>query len=152
VNPAIFDIALSSAVAGTLDIASALQLAKRRGMSARTLLQFVASGALGPSAFKDGIATAIAGLGFHYLISTLWAAAYFGLSRQCLELLRHPAIFGALYGILVHLVMSFVVLPLSRCDRRPFALQPWLIQLGVHIVCVGLPIALVQNELNGLWF
>jgi hypothetical protein len=45
--------------------------------------------------------------------------------------------------------MSFVVLPLSRGARRPFAWKPWLIQLAVHIVCVGLPIAVVQDRWNG---
>lgn len=138
-------IALSSVAAGTLDILSAVFLAKKRGMSFTALLQFVASGALGKAAFQGGPGTAAAGMFFHYLIALLWAAAYFLLGDKLPEPLMHPIAFGALYGIVVHMVMSLVVIPLSRTPKRPFSWQPWLIQLPIHIAFVGLPIALVQS-------
>lgn len=140
-------IASSSAVAGTLDLASALFLAKQRGSSAAALLRFVASGALGEAALRGGSGTAAAGLGFHYLIAVLWAAAYFVGGQQLPMLFAHPIAFGALYGIAIHLVMSLVVLPLSRTPKRPFAWRPWLVQLPIHVAFVGLPIALIQSAM-----
>jgi hypothetical protein len=138
-------IVLSSAVAGTLDLSSAVFLAKKRGMSFTALLQFVASGALGEAAFQGGLGTATAGMLFHYLIAVLWATAYYLLRGTLPDTLIHPFAFGALYGVVVHLVMSLVVIPLSRTPKKPFAWQPWLIQLPIHVAFVGLPIALVQS-------
>ena len=138
-------IALSSVVAGTLDLFSAVVLAKKRGMSFASLLQFVASGALGEAAFQGGLSTVMAGMFFHYLIALIWAGAYFLLGRTLPDTLMHPFVCGTLFGIVVHLVMSFVVIPLSRTPKKPFAWQPWLIQLAIHITLVGLPIALIQS-------
>ncbi|MDR3612409.1 MAG: hypothetical protein P4L53_02515 [Candidatus Obscuribacterales bacterium] len=138
-------LALSSATAGLLDITTTGLLAKTRGMTFKTLLQFVASGALGDAAFQGGMRTAVGGMLFHFLIAAIWATAYFFISDKLPDIHKHPLACGALYGVVVHLVMSLVVLPLSRIRKRPFAWQPWLVQLVVHIFCVGLPIALVQN-------
>jgi len=52
---------------------------------------------------------------------------------------------GIVFGIVVHPVMSRVVVPLSRAAKRPFTWKAWLTQLVIHVVCVGLPIALVQS-------
>jgi hypothetical protein len=46
----------------------------------------------------------------------------------------------------VHLVMSRVVMPLSGAPKRPFTWKGWLLQLVIHITCVGLPIALLQSS------
>jgi cbb3-type cytochrome oxidase subunit 1 len=141
----IMAIAFSSAAAGLLDITASGLLAKSRGMAFKSLLQFVASGALGDAAFQGGTRTAVTGMLFHFLITALWATAYFLISDKLSNIHQHPFVFGALYGVVVHLVMSLVVLPLSRTRKKPFAWQPWVVQLAVHIICVGLPIALVQN-------
>jgi uncharacterized membrane protein YagU involved in acid resistance len=138
-------ITLSSAVAGLTDMAASGTLRRMQGTSLTALLQFVASGALGSAAFGGGLRTATIGLFFHFLIAVLWSAAYFLVGRALPSALMRPFVFGALYGIVVHLVMSLVVIPLSRTPRRPFAWQPWLIQLPIHIAFVGLPIALVQS-------
>ena len=138
-------IALSTTVAGTLDLLSAVFLAKKRGVTVTALLQFVASGALGVNAFQGGRRAAKAGMFFHYLIALIWAVVYFLVGDHHANTLMHRLLFGALYGLVIHLVMSFVVIPLSRTPRRPFKWQPWLIQIPIHMAFVGIPIALVQS-------
>jgi hypothetical protein len=46
-----------------------------------------------------------------------------------------------LYGIAIYFFMNLVVLPLSGVPQRPFV--PSLAMINIHMLCVGLPIALV---------
>ena len=137
-------IALSALVAGTLDITATGALMKAQGVPFRRLLQGVASGALGRSAYEGGSRTAAIGLALHFLIAAFWATLYCAAAAQWRGLPAHPILFGAVYGVVVHLIMSRLVLPLSRLNR-PFSWKAWLTQIPIHIVCVGIPIALVQS-------
>lgn len=121
---------------------------KAQGVPFERLLQTIASGALGPSAFQKGKKTAIAGFFFHFLIAFIAASIYYATSRKMAILLDHPLLCGILYGCAVHLVMSRIVVPLSAAPRREFSAKAFLTQLIIHIVCVGLPIALVTSHLS----
>lgn len=138
-------IALSALIAGTLDIAATGSLMRAQGTPFRRLLQFVASGALGPSALEGGSGTAIAGLALHFGVAGIWALIYFTLADRWPALGALPVLSGALYGAVVHVLMSRIVVPLSRAAKRPFSWKAWLTQLAIHIVCVGIPIAWVQS-------
>jgi hypothetical protein len=140
-------IAVSGAVAGVLDICATGAVMKAQGVPFGRLLQFVASGALGSSALEGGGRTATVGLALHFLIAGLWAFVYSVAGSAWPVLLARPALWGLVFGMLVHLVMSRAVVPLSRAPKRPFAWKSWLTQLVIHIVCVGVPIALVQGYL-----
>jgi uncharacterized membrane protein YagU involved in acid resistance len=139
-------IALSAAVAGVLDISATGLLSRAQGVPFSRLLQFVASGAMGTAAFEGGAGTAAIGLALHFLIATIWAVLYFSGANYWPVLMTRPLLCGVLYGLTVHLVMSRAVMPLSRAPKRPFAWRAWLVQLAIHIVCVGLPIALLQSS------
>jgi uncharacterized membrane protein YagU involved in acid resistance len=138
-------ILLSGGVAGILDIGATGLVMKAQGTPFRRLLQFVASGALGPAAFEGGRRTAAAGLVMHFLIASGWALIYCAAADLWPGLVLHPVTCGVLFGVAVHLVMSQVVVRLSRAARRPFTWKGWLTQVAIHIVCVGLPIALIQS-------
>jgi uncharacterized membrane protein YagU involved in acid resistance len=140
-------IVLSGCLAGVLDISATGTLRATQGIPIERALQFVASGALGASAFDGGKRTAFIGLAFHFLIAFVAAAFYFELSNALPTILNRPVLFGALYGAIVHLVMTFLVVPLSRTAKRKFSLAFFLTQLAIHIFCVGLPIALLQSYL-----
>jgi hypothetical protein len=49
-------------------------------------------------------------------------------------------------GVAVYVFMNFVVLPLSAVAKRPFVLELALVILAVHMVFVGLPIALAVRR------
>lgn len=141
-------IVMAGLLAGVLDLAASSTLMRTRGISFEQLLQTICSGALGPSAYKGGKKTVAGGLFFHFLIAFTAAAIYYAISRQWNPLLSHPWLSGLTYGIAVHLVMSLIVVPLSAAPKRKFSAQAFLIQLVIHILFVGLPIALTTSYLS----
>jgi hypothetical protein len=108
------------------------------------VLQGIASGLLGPAAFTGGAGTAVLGMFLHLAIAFAVAAIYYGASRRWRFLVQHPILSGILYGVGVHWVMNGIVLPLSRLPMGPrtppFGFTPATVV--VHMLCVGLPIAL----------
>ena len=136
-------------IAGTLDICAAFLTAwLRAGVGPIGLLQYVASGALGPPAFQGGIKTALIGLALHYLIATIWTVVFYLASRKLLFLIERPVQFGLLYGIAVYLFMTFVVVPLSRVTPRPATITGRTIGILTIMFCVGLPIALIVRRFS----
>jgi len=136
-------------IAGTLDICAAFLTAwLRAGVGPIGLLQYVASGALGPAAFQGGIRTALIGLALHFLIATIWTVIFYLASRKWLFLIEKPIQFGLLYGIAVYLIMTFVVVPLSRVTPRPATISGRTIGILTIMFCVGLPIALIVRRFS----
>jgi hypothetical protein len=142
-------ILLGGLIAGTLDISYACIFSYvRRGTSPVVVLQSVASGALGRSAFQGGAKTAALGLFFHFLIATTAMAVYYLASRRLRFLVTYPFICGPLYGIGVYLFMNYVVLPVSAIGPRttPLPLSALIGGLLIHIFGIGLVIALVTRK------
>jgi hypothetical protein len=131
--------------AGILDINAAFVFSALRGVGPVRVLRFIASGLLGPAASQGGAATAALGLVLHFVIALGAAAVYYAASRSLTFLARHPVPAGLLYGIAVYFFMNLVVLPLSAVAKRPFVPSPAMIV--IHMLCVGLPIALVVRHL-----
>jgi uncharacterized membrane protein YagU involved in acid resistance len=141
-------ITLAGLLAGTLDITATTTLMRLQGMPLERLWQGIASGALGTSAFKGGKRAAAVGLFFHFLIAFLVAAIYYAISLSLSILTARPILSGILYGIVVHVVMSRIVVPLSAAPKREFSLKAFLTQLIIHICFVGLPIAFVITHFS----
>ena len=139
-------VVLAGLLVGLLDILAAFGLNGAYGVSPLRVLQAIASGVLGPSAFTLGFASAALGVGLHLVIALGAAGVYYAASRHVSLLVDRAILCGALYGIAVHTVMDQIVLPLSRVNFRE---QPWHLVLGtmtVHVLFVGLPIALVVRH------
>jgi hypothetical protein len=141
-------ISLAGLLSGVLDLTATSILVRTQGIPFERLLQTIASGALGPSAFQGGRKTAAAGLFFHFFIAFAAAFVYYTISRRVTILLDHPLLAGLLYGAAVHLVMSRIVVPLSAVPKRKFSTKAFLIQLVFHMFFVGLPIALVVGRFS----
>ena len=135
---------IGALVAGTLDILYALAFSYfRSGVAPSRVLQFVASGALGPAAFQGGSLTAAAGLGFHYLIAFVITAIFFAAAASQPWLRQRSLLYGALYGLAVYGVMNYVVIPLSQIGPRPAGAAVVVVTgILVHMVFIGWPIAL----------
>jgi hypothetical protein len=140
---------IGALVAGTLDILYAFVFYyARSGVSPSRILQSVAAGAFGAAAFTGGAGTAAAGLGFHYLNALLITLAFFLAAGRVPGLLRRPVLIGALYGVFVHGVMNYVVIPLSRIGG-PGPLPPAMVLVTgvlVHMFCIGVPIAFTARS------
>src|SRR5450756_1322672 len=134
-------ILLAGLTSGLLDITCTLTLNKLKGTAPTRTLQTIASGLLGPKSFVGGRSTAALGLWFHFIIAVAAAAAYYIASRKLGVLIEYAVLYGLLYGIAVHLFMSFIILPLSSLPR-PFSGKFFATQLVIHMFFVGLPISL----------
>ena len=140
-------IVLGGLVAGLLDILDAIVGTRIGGGSPVRMLQAIASGVLGRSAYEGGAATAALGLGLHFFIACVAATTYFLASRRLTWLLRHPLVCGPLFGLAVWAFMQHVVLPLTFGRPSPTPALPHLVnQLAIHALGVGLPIALFASR------
>jgi hypothetical protein len=138
-------LVVGGTLCGILDLMCAFLAFRIRGIGPVRVLQSIANAALGSSAFEGGRRTAVLGAFFHFVIAFSATAAYCLAALKLHVLTDHPFIYGPLYGIAVHLFMTFVVLPLSVA-KRPFSLSAFLVQFVIHMVAVGLPIALVARH------
>jgi hypothetical protein len=109
------------------------------------LWQGVAGGLIGPSTYEKGAATVILGLVCHYTVAFGAATAFYLVSRKIKLLTDYAVPVGVAYGVWVYFFMQYVVVPLSKQPHRPFSMKFTLIGIAIHIVCVGLPIALVTR-------
>ena len=138
-NPLLRHILLAGLVAGTLDILAAIVLLAN--MNAAGTLKFIASGVFGKAAFDGGPAMVALGAVFHYTIAAAFAAAYFLAYPRLEWLRRNKWISGVLYGVIVWSVMNLVVVPLSQAPAATLTWLSALKNMGILIVCIGVPIA-----------
>lgn len=133
-------------LAGVLDITAAFVTWGVRGVSPIRILHSIASGLLGAEARNGGLKTAALGLVLHFIIATGAAAVFYLASRMFKFLLQWFVLCGLLYGVAVYVFMNSVVLPLSAVKSKGYPAWPEImLGLIVHMLCVGLPIALVVN-------
>jgi hypothetical protein len=139
-------ILLGGCCAGALDFVGACVSNYSRGVTPLGIAQSIASGLLGRAAFEGGYKTAGLGVVLHFVIA-LGAATVFNLAALKWHwLLEHAYLSGALYGVCVFWFMQLVVLPLSAIAfKQNFAWPVVLTGMIVHVLCVGLPIALVAR-------
>lgn len=139
-------VALAGIVAGTLDLVYAstfwgIQL----GFTPLQILQSVAAGWLGrDAAYGGGVPAALLGATSHYAIAIAMAMAFFLAARRLPVLVLRPAVYGALYGIVLYAAMTYVVVPLSNAGSGQLPAWRWenLSHIAGHMVLVGIPCAL----------
>ena len=138
-------------IAGTLDITAAcLDVKFNFDKGPVWLLQNVASSLLGPASYNGGAATAVLGLAMHYLVACTATAVFYVLSRRFPPLVRWPGLSGPIYGAVVFLVMFRGIIPLTIALKSLYLTTAFNhnwpplrgTQFFIHLVCVGLPIAL----------
>lgn len=135
-------------VAGSLDILFAISFAAYNGIDPLRLLQIVASGALGTTAFSGGIGTAVLGLACHFGMSYLWAILFLCAAWWVPQLARNPLRAGIAFGIVVFLTMRLVVLPLSAYPY-PITFKPLATMLDLlsHTLLFGIPITMTIGRI-----
>jgi hypothetical protein len=129
-------------VIGSLDAAYAIVFWAFRGAGPLRIFQSIAAGLLGRSAFSGGLPTALIGMALHYGISFGIVLVYWIVGRWLNVLTRRPVICGAIYGVLVYIVMNYVIIPLSATNRPRFLLSWVVCSVIVHAFLIGVPAAL----------
>jgi hypothetical protein len=147
-NQSFFSSALRSGViVGILDAAAAsVNAYLRSGVTPAGVFRYVASGALGTSAFEGGLGIAGLGLFFHFIIAISWTFLFFLLYEKLKFMQGNKFLVGIGYGIFVWLGMNFVVLPLSKVPPLTYKLAPTLIMIGIHMFVIGLSISYLANQ------
>jgi hypothetical protein len=108
------------------------------------LFQGVAATLLGPPAFDGGTRTALVGVLMHIGVAFGWSAVFvFGLMRlppirRILASNYGVIKFASLYGPVIWMVMSLVVIP-QLVHRPPAITFRWWIQFFGHIPFVAVP-------------
>ena len=133
-------------LAGALDITAAFVVYGMFGARPIPILQGIAAGVLGPRSSQGGYATAALGLFFQFVVAGGAASVYYVIARIFPSVLQHAVMAGIVYGPVVYFFMNRVVVPLSSARKFPFSMKMMLIGLAIHIVCVGLPIALAARR------
>lgn len=111
-----------------------------------TIGQAIASGLLGRAAFQGGPGAALLGAAAHTGILLVAAALYVLAASRWGLLTRRAVLIGPLYGIVVWMVMNWIVVPLSAASLRPPSATDIAVQLVIHALLVGLPIALAAKR------
>lgn len=122
------------AIAAT-DLIYCLLFWSSQGVSPVRILQGIAAGALGSASFHGGIATALLGAGFQWLIGSCHVLAYALVARRVEPLRMHPRRYGIAYGMLLYLVMSNIIVPLSAA---PLPAQPNIAWMLANIPMFGI--------------
>lgn len=142
-------ILFAGLLAGTLDLTSAFIVTAFKTGNYTGMLQGIASGLLGQRSFAGGAMTATLGVPVHYTIAFIWAIIFYLASRRIKFLTVQPIVSGALYGIAVYILMYYVIVPLSAAPfQMPHTFDATARDVFIHIVCIGLPIALVVRRFS----
>ena len=141
-NPTVKTIAWATLVAGTLDILSAFLWSALQGGTPIRVLNAVASGPFGRQ--FSGLAGAGVGLVVHFALMAVMAAVIVIAMARWALLRRRAWIVGLAYGLAIYGVMYWIVLPRrwpnSFPQTEPLAVVQALVS---HLLCVGLPLALI---------
>jgi hypothetical protein len=132
------------------------------GAKPMRIWQGVASGLIGRerAVTNGGLKTALLGVFLHFVIAFLIATVFYLGCMVLPGLIRHPVIWGLLYGVVCFFVMTFIVVPNSRVTPGP---APVIFSLGLiviramplpsvlngiigHAVLIGLPVALCARR------
>ena len=117
-----------------------------KGIKPLHVWQGVASALLGERAFREGWVSGAFGLLLHFVIAFSVATVFVEACLKLPFLARAYWISGPLYGVIVFLVMNLAVVPLSRRPKRPASSQVIFVQLIIHVLFVGLPIAIAAHR------
>jgi len=117
------------------------------GIGPQRILHSIAAGWVGRDAAQaGGAATAVLGFVSHFAIAVVMAIVYYLAAKRLPALMRHPWRYGALYGLVLYVAMTYVVVPLSAAGDGTLKAWQWinLAHIGSHVFLVGIPCALAS--------
>lgn len=133
---------LASVAAGIPDVFVAAALS-RTGPG--RILQTIASGVLGEASYGGGSTSMMLGLCLQVAMSFVIALIYNIGFMHMVSVRRSPLIFGALYGIVIFVVMNFMVVPLSRAYPKPHWDVKSVVAMTIVMVLFAEVIALIAR-------
>ena len=134
-------------ITGTLDILSAFiyYYIKSGKTNFLVIFKFIASGIFGKAAGDGGMGMILIGFILHYAIAFSFTIFFFWLYPKVKVMSKNRVVTGIVYGLFVWTLMNLVVVPLSNTVHRTFKIEGVLINMGILIVCIGLPLSFIAN-------
>jgi hypothetical protein len=130
-----------------IDFVWAVALSLSYGRPAMSAFRGVATVALAPAWMPKIAPSAMLGVVLHFAVALTWATVYLVLQHRSLWLVRvsstrrGQAAIAVVYGPLIWIVMSTLVIPMMTGDAVVLSTR-WAIQLVGHVFFVGLPVVL----------
>jgi hypothetical protein len=135
-------ILIGGIIAGTLDVCAASLI---NSAKPTRILQVIASGLLGKSAFADNSTVAL-GLVLQWAMSIVIASVFVVAARWRPVLKRHWIKAGLAYGVVIYFVMNYVVLPLSAIGHAPRFRLVHFMEDMVAMLLFGIIVAFFARE------
>lgn len=137
-------IAFAGLLTGTLDAVAAILSAHK--MPAAAVFKFIASGVFGKAAFAGGFEMVVAGIFFHYLIAFSITAVLFVMYPTFISFLKNKYVVAVVFALIAWIITHLVIVPLSRIGWSQMEIGGIAIGLGILIITIGLPIALIADR------
>jgi hypothetical protein len=139
-------IVSAALLVGTLDaLGATINYLVSGRKDAGKLFQYIASAVFGANAYTGGTAMIILGVLFHYIVASLFTLCFFLLYPRMKLLSVNRFVTGILYGIFIWLVMTFLVVPLTRIPAKTVYLKPAIIGASILIVAIGIPLSYIAK-------
>ncbi|MEP7322210.1 MAG: hypothetical protein ABI761_09830 [Saprospiraceae bacterium] len=141
-------VLFATLIAGLMDITSAyIDVYIRTGHISTKMFQYIAGGALGlDTSLKGGLGVQALGLCIHFFLAFSYTLTFFLIYPKLHLQQFNKYLIGFIYGFLVGMFMTFVVLPLTKLPHNPFdfakALKAWLILAFM----LGIPVSFIANR------
>jgi hypothetical protein len=134
-------------IAGTMDILSAFiyYYVKSGKTNFLVIFKFIASAIFGKAAGEGDTGMILVGFILHYAIAFAFTIFFFWIYPKLNLLSRNKILTAVVYGLFVWAVMNLIVVPLSNTVHRTMKLEGALINMGILIICIGLPLSLIAN-------
>jgi hypothetical protein len=131
---------------GSLDIIAALvQFVIKTNKNPVIVLQYIASAVFGPAAYGSK-QMAVWGLLFHFMIAFGWTLLFFLLYAKLRLLSWNRVVTGVLYGIFIWMMMTQLILPLTKINQGPFDVTQATIAVLILIGAIGLPLSFIAHR------
>jgi len=137
---------IAGLAAAVIEMVFVLPIQAMLGHAPMLVFQSIASGVSGMAAYSGGLGSALAGVGWHMLISLVSAGCYVVAATRLPFLYARPLLGGILCGVVAYAVMNWIVLPLSALGYTPTT-KPlmMLLSFSIHLIGFGIPIAYVAR-------
>jgi hypothetical protein len=140
-------ILMAGLLVGSLDIIAALiNFYINTGKDPNIVLKYIASAVFGKSAFAGDNTMSVWGLLLHFLIAFIWTILFFLVYPKLRLLSWNRVVSGILYGIFIWIVMTQVVVPISKATAGPFNLKQAVIAVLILIAAIGLPLSFIAHR------
>jgi uncharacterized membrane protein YagU involved in acid resistance len=140
-------IALGGLAVGVLDaIDGVAYFGLTAGNNPIQVLQYIASGAVGASAFTGGLPMAGLGALLHFALAFGFAGAFVVAYARSAAIRRHGAAAGLAWGAVVWAIMNLLVLPHSAVPQAPLTALAVIHGVIGHALFVGLTSAVVARR------